>query len=80
LISQHITVIAATLPSKPTNPPTITLVTPNSISLTLQPIPTLSNGGSAITGYIVEMDDGMGGEFRTVSDSLTLNLIFSGLV
>lgn len=26
------------------------------------------------------MDDGLGGDFMTVSDSLTLNLIFSGLV
>ena len=28
---------------------------------------------------IVQMDDGLGGEFKTVSDALTLNLIFSGL-
>lgn len=79
MISPEIFVIAANLPSKPVNPPTITLVTPNSISLTLQPIPDASNGGSAITSYIVQMDDGLGGEFKTVSDALTLNLIFSGL-
>lgn len=71
--------IAANLPEKPNNPPTITLVTPNSISLTLAPIPDANNGGSPITSYIVQMDDGLGGDFQTMSDSLTLNLIFSGL-
>ena len=79
IISPEIFVIAANLPAKPSNPPTITLVTPNSISLTLTPIPNASNGGSSITSYIVQMDDGLGGEFKTVSDALTLNLIFSGL-
>jgi hypothetical protein len=54
-------------------------VTPNSISLTLAPIPDANNGGSPITSYIVQMDDGLGGDFQTMSDSLTLNLIFSGL-
>ncbi len=54
-------------------------MTPNSISLTLAPIPDVSNGGSPVTSYIVQMDDGLGGDFQTMSDALTLNLIFSGL-
>ncbi len=78
-ISPSIFVINANLPSKPANPPVITLVTPNSISLNLTPIPSANNGGSPITSYIVEMDDGLGGAFQTVSDSLTTSLILSGL-
>ena len=47
--------------------------------MTLVELPTLKNGGSAVTGYIVQMDDGLGGEFVTVHDSLYLYLILSGL-
>jgi len=36
-------------------------------------------GGSNITGYIVEMDDGLGGDFVIVHNSLSLELILSGL-
>ena len=78
-ISPAIFVINANLPSKPVNPPAITLVTPNSISLNLTPITDANNGGSPVTSYIVEMDDGLGGVFQTVSDSLTTSLILSGL-
>lgn len=52
-ISEEIYVIAADMPEKPTNPPTVTLITQSSISFTLEPLPESSNGGSEITGYIV---------------------------
>jgi hypothetical protein len=63
-MSPEIFVIAADMPEKPANPPTVTLVTQSSISLTLEAIPESSNGGSAVTGYIVELNDGLGGDFN----------------
>jgi len=45
----------------PSNPPNVTLITQSSISLTLEALPEIGNGGSPITGYIVEVDDGLGG-------------------
>lgn len=71
--------IAADLPEKPTNPPTITLITQTSISLLLEEIPTANNGGSAVTGYMVDIDDGLGGAFTQIHNSLTLILIVSNL-
>jgi hypothetical protein len=56
-------VIASDLPEAPTNPPTVTSVTRSSISISLTSIPIASTGGAPITGYIVEIDDGLGGEF-----------------
>lgn len=52
-------VLAADLPESPTNPPTVVLVTEVAITLTLEVV--TSNGGSAVTGYLVEIDDGLGG-------------------
>jgi hypothetical protein len=78
-ISEEIFVIAADMPEKPTNPPIVTLITQTSISLTLEELPESSNGGSEVTGYIVQMDDGYGGSFQVVHDSLFLTLILSGL-
>ena len=60
-LSPEIFVIATDMPEKPANPPTVTLITQSSISLTLEPLPESSNGGSEVTGYIVEADDGLGG-------------------
>jgi hypothetical protein len=54
-------VIAADLPEAPTNPPTIITITENAITITLEEITTANNGGSEITGYIVQIDDGLGG-------------------
>ena len=78
-LSNEIFVIAADMPEKPTIPPTINTVTQTSITLTLTELPEENNGGSPVTGYIVQMDDGLGGEFVTVHDSLYLYLILSGL-
>lgn len=78
-ISEEIYVIAADMPEKPTNPPTVTLITQSSISFTLEPLPESSNGGSEITGYIVQADDGLGGDYEQVHDSLYMTLILSGL-
>jgi hypothetical protein len=63
-MSNEIFVIAADMPEKPPNPPRVTLVTQSSISLELDPLAAGSNGGSDITGYIVEADDGLGGDYR----------------
>ena len=71
--------IAADLPKPPANPPLVTLITETSISLTLQQLTPPNDSGSAVTGYIVEMDDGNGGDFTVVHDSLELTLILTGL-
>jgi hypothetical protein len=62
-LNSEILVIAADLPEKPVNPPTVTLITQTSISLSLEAIPANKNGGSPVTGYMVEIDDGLGGAF-----------------
>jgi pyruvate/2-oxoglutarate dehydrogenase complex dihydrolipoamide acyltransferase (E2) component len=69
-MSNEIFVIAADMPEAPQTTPTVTLVTQSSITLTLTELPEERNGGSTVTGYIVQMDDGLGGEFTTVHDSL----------
>jgi hypothetical protein len=71
-------VLAADLPEAPPNPPTLVTKTETAISLTLPPLSASSNGGSAVSGYLVEIDDGLGGldgaasagGFRRVHDSL----------
>jgi hypothetical protein len=77
--SQAIEVIAADLPKPPVNPPTVTLITETSISLILEPITGPSNSGSDVTGYIVQIDDGNGGQYTEVHNSLDLTLILTGL-
>ncbi len=77
--AQAIEVIAADLPKPPLNPPIVTLITETSISLTLEPITGPSNSGSMVTGYIVQIDDGNGGEYTEVHNSLDLILILTGL-
>lgn len=67
------------MPLQPTNPPTITAVTQTSVSVTLTPIPLGDNGGSAVTGYILLIDDGLGGSFTQVQDSLSTSIIISNL-
>ena len=37
------------------------------------------NGGSAITGYLIQMDDGLGGDFELYSITTNLNLIIPNL-
>ena len=81
-------VLAADLPEAPVGPPTITAFTETTISISLTPIGAGLNGGTAVTGYLVEIDDGLGGttaapgsrNFRRVQDSLATSLIVSGLV
>jgi hypothetical protein len=65
-LTDQVLVIAADLPESPTNPPSVILITETSISITVDEIPESSNGGSPITGYIIQIDDGHGGEFTTV--------------
>lgn len=47
--------------------------------LTLTAIPLADNGGSPVTGYIVMIDDGLGGPFTQVQDSLNTQLTISNL-
>lgn len=54
-------VLAADLPSAPANPPTVSAFTETTMSLTLAAIGTGLDGGSPVTGYLVEIDDGLGG-------------------
>lgn len=75
-------VLAADLPEAPLNPPSVTTFTETAISLTLEALDAARNGGSAVTGYLVEIDDGLGGStgaFRRVHDSLAPTLIISNL-
>jgi hypothetical protein len=80
-------VLAADLPESPANPPTILNITETAIALTLVSIPTADDGGSAVTGYLVDIDDGLGGPagtgspttYRRVHDSLELTLIINNL-
>jgi hypothetical protein len=74
-------VLAADLPEAPENPPTVMTITQNAITITLEGISSANNGGSQITGYLVEIDDGLGGGsgFIQVHDSLTLSLIIGDL-
>jgi hypothetical protein len=57
-------VIASDLPDAPANPPNILTLTKTSVTILLDQIPLSSNGGSSITGYIVLIDDGLGGSFK----------------
>ena len=57
-MTDSISVIAADLPEAPANAPVATLITETSISVSIGLVPALANGGSAITGYIVQIDDG----------------------
>lgn len=52
-------VLAADLPESPPNPPTVVSKTEVAITLTLGVV--TADGGSAVTGYLVEIDDGLGG-------------------
>lgn len=52
-LTDAIAIYAADLPEAPVSPPTVTLITETSISITIGEVPLLSNGGSAVTGYIV---------------------------
>lgn len=80
-------VLAADLPEAPVNPPTINNITQTSITLTLAPVPDNSDGGSNVTGYLVQIDDGLAPKnasafnYRLVHDSMETNLIIiDGLV
>lgn len=79
LQTDYIYVIASDLPQQPVNPPIIDAITQTSITLTITAIPLGSNGGSTITGYIVQIDDGLGGEFSQVQDSMNLQMTISNL-
>lgn len=80
IATDFISVIAADLPDAPSNSPTINSVTKSYATITLTALPTANNGGSAVTGYIVQMDDGIGGDFETIHDSLTLTLTVGSLI
>ena len=80
-LSSQIKVIAADLPQKPTSPPTIDKYTTTSVTITLPEINASLNGGSAITGYMLMMDNGLGDadSFVVRSDSLQTSLTINGL-
>ena len=79
LQTDYIYVIASDLPEKPVNAPIINTVSQSTITLTLTTIPPANNGGSSVTGYIVMMDDGLGGAFTQIQDSLNTQLTISNL-
>ena len=80
-------VLAADLPEAPPNPPNVASWTEAAISLTLEAVGPGADGGAPVTGYLVEIDDGLGGgagpvpdgRFRRVQDSLATSLIIAGL-
>ena len=78
-ISDAISVIAADVPDAPVNAPVATLITETSVSLSIEALTLSMDGGAPVTGYLVEMDDGDGGDFTVIHDSLTLQLIVNGL-
>jgi hypothetical protein len=81
-------VLAADLPEAPLNPPTLVTVSETAVSLTLSGVSAPRNGGSAVTGYLVEIDDGLGGlngtasasGYRRVHDAMTTSLIINNLI
>ena len=81
LVSNPIKIIAADLPNKPANAPTITSYSTTSVTISLTTIPLASNGGSEITGYVVMIDNGLGDDdsFEIISDSLQTSLTVNGL-
>jgi hypothetical protein len=78
-LSQPLLVIAADMPSKPPTPPTATLITETSVTLQLTALDSDQQGGSEVTGYLVEVDDGLGGAYSIVHNSLSLDLILTKL-
>lgn len=76
-LTNQITVIAADTPVAPINPIDVTEVTKSYISLEITE--TIEDGGSPITGYIIEMDDGLSGEFTQVHNSLVTIVTISNL-
>ena len=79
LTTDFIYVIAASMPEAPVNPPTVLEYDQTSITISLTPIASGPDGGSPITGYIVMIDDGLGGPFVQVQNSLILQLTISNL-
>jgi len=53
--------------------------TETSITIRIETLPGTSDGGSAITGYIIMIDDGLGGDFVQVQDSLDTEVTISNL-
>ena len=82
LASAPIEIIAADLPNKPTNPPTIVSYSTTSVTISLTAIPTSSNGGSAVTGYMLMIDNGLGDDdsFEVKSNSLKTSIIINDLI
>jgi hypothetical protein len=67
LTSDSIFVYAASMPEAPVNPPSVVEFDQTSITVALTPIATGSlSGGTPVTGYIVMIDDGLGGPFTQV--------------
>ena len=82
LASDPIEIIAADLPNKPANPPTIVSFSTTSVTISLTAIPTASNGGSAVTGYMLMIDNGLGddGSFEVKSNSLKTSITINDLI
>lgn len=79
LMTESIYVIAADMPQSPVNSPSVLEYTQTSITIQIETIPDPSNGGSPVTGYIIMIDDGLGGDFVQVQDSLDMSLTISNL-
>jgi len=82
MASNPIQVRAADLPNKPANPPTILSHGTTSVTLSFTAIPGGSDGGSAITGYILMMDNGLGSDasYEVKSNSLLTSVTISNLI
>jgi hypothetical protein len=54
------------MPQSPVNPPAVLEYTQTSITIRIETLPDSSDGGSPVTGYIIMIDDGLGGDFVQV--------------
>jgi len=78
--SEPVGFVIADLPDTPTNAPTSDLSISSETQLKIDIQVVVGNGGSPILSYSLELDDGLGGDFRvlygTISDTLSTSLIF----
>lgn len=70
--------VLASKPFAPLQGPILTFQSGNKLSVRYEPLLTVpETGGSEVLGYNLQMDDGMGGEFKSLygsdSDAITLN-------